>query len=881
MKKRIVCFLLVVCMATALLPLGALAAPAEGTLDNPWTAGTVKAYLDGSTLYVYGTGAIPSYTAGSQPWYAKAGKIDTIVIETGVTALGDNAFSCCGGLQTLRLKRDMNVSSTGALVTGKNALPVNIEVLLEVSGNGYMADNSSDQPWSNLKNKLTSVIIEEGVKSVGKQAFMNCTKLKSVEIPSTVEIIGQEAFANCTALTDVVLRHDFAQDLQIGSSAFPVSNNGFKINMELTGSAAVPNYADMNLQPWADIRTYIRTLTVGGDVAGIGDNAFNGCTGITGITMYFNESGLKAEKTFGANWLRENSTISVSIRALSENAAFKTWGGGAEAVNKTAESTLLLYNRDKHTVTAEWVAVDQNIVVDPKEDKVFPELEVGYGQIDPYTVTVTNKGNKATGQLLVELSAGNTNAFDLSTKYIDSLAVGESAQFSVAPKTGLDIGSYYSNVAVSNSDGVVASFKVSFIASTNESRTERFVKRLYEKCLNREADPDGVKTWVGQLREGKMTASQVAAEFFSSKEFRLKGLSNEEFVKTLYRTMMDREFDADGLKTWTKQLASGKSRAWVFKQFCDSAEFQNLCTAYTLPWGSIADTSYNMENMNATVSVTAAQGFVTRLYQTALGRSPDADGMKTWTEQLTTHTMTGAQVAANFFASAEYVGKNRSDKDFVEDLYVAMMDRSSDPDGMATWTSQLVLGRSRCWVFKQFCDSAEFHNICSTYGINPGSVTENQYNMGAHSTGTTITTGTGKDSTTTATVVSKEDADAFVKYLYKEILNREADEKGLKNWSDKVVVGAKGVEVAASLMSSAEFQGRKLSNEAFVKVAYRALLGRDADPSGLATWTEHLANGKTRAAVVQSLAGSSECINFCAAKGVVAGNIDAAAWKIG
>ena len=384
-----------------------------------------------------------------------------------------------------------------------------------------------------------------------------------------------------------------------------------------------------------------------------------------------------------------------------------------------------------------------------------------------------------------------------------------------------------------------------------------------------------------QLREGKMTASEVAAQFFSSKEFRLKGLSNEEYVKTLYRTMMDREAEEEGLKTWTTQLQNGKSRAWVFKQFCDSAEFQALCAAYTLPWGSIADSSYNMENMNATVSVTAAQGFVTRLYQTALGRTPDEGGLKTWTDQLTTHTMTGAQVAANFFASAEYLGKNRSDKNFVEDLYVAMMDRGSDAEGMKTWTSQIVLGRSRCWVFKQFCDSAEFHNICATYGINPGSVEDGQYAMGAHISGDKVTTGTGKDAVTSPAVVARADAEAFVKHLYKEILGREADEAGLKNWSDKVVVGAKGVEVAANLMISGEFQARGLSNEAFVKVVYRALLGRDADASGLATWTEKLDGGMTRAVMMQQLCASSECSNFCATKGVVAGNIDGSKWNLG
>ena len=874
MKKRILSLLLVLCMVTALLPMGALAA-SEGTLDNPWTAGSVKAYLDGSTLHVYGSGAIPDYTNGSQPWYSKAGRIDTIVIETGVTAIGNHAFSCCGGLETLRLKRDVN--DTGALVTGSNALPVDIEVLVEVSGSGYMADNSSNQPWANLKNKLTSVIIEEGVKSVGKQAFVNCTKLKNVEIPSTVEIIGQEAFANCTALTDVVLRHDFAQPLQIGASAFPVSNSGFKINMEITGSAAVPNYANMNLQPWADIRTYIRTLTVGGDVAGIGDNAFNGCTGITGITMYFNEHSLKASKTFGNNWLRENSTIPVSVQAVSENAAFKTWGGGAETVNKTSESTLLLYNRNAHTVTAEWTAGNYDIILDPKDDKVFPELEVGYGQIDPYVITVENTGNKATGQLLLELSGGQTNAFDLSAKYLDSLAVGGKTSFSVAPKTGLSIGSYYTNVTVSNSEGMVGSIRVSFIASTNENRIERFVTRLYEKCLGREADPTGLKTWTDQLKEGKMTASDVAAQFFSSEESRGKGHSNEEFVKVLYRTMMDREFDAEGLKTWADQLKAGKSRAWVFKQFCDSVEFQTLCANYTLPWGSVADTAYNMENMNAAVDTTAAQGFVRRLYNTALGREPDPEGLKTWVDQLTTSKMSGAQVAANFFASAEYIGKNRDNKSFVEDLYVAMMDRGSDPEGMKTWTTQLVLGKTRTWVFKQFCDSAEFKGICASYGITAGTVAENAYNMGKAAT---VTTGTGNNAVTTP-AVAQADAEAFVKHLYQTILGRSADSKGLKDHADKIVAGSKGAEIAAGLLASPEFQNKKLSNEEFVKVVYRAMLGREADASGVATWSEKLTQGQTRAQVFQSLCASNECINFCAGKGITAGNINAASWKLG
>lgn len=860
MKKRIVCFLLVVCMATALLPVGVLAA-GEGTLDKPWTIGNVKVYLDGSTLHVYGQGAIIDYEPGAQPWFDKSGRVDTVVIETGITGIGKNAFSCCGGMDTLRLKR--NVTDKGALLIGQNALPLGIDVQVEVTGTGYMADNSSNQPWANLKTKLTSVIIEEGVRSVGKQAFAGCDLLKSVEIPSTVEIIGQEAFAS-TAVTDVLLKHDFASDLQIGTGAFPVANSGFKINMEITGSAAIPDYADMNLQPWAGIRTYIRNLTIGGDVAGIGDNAFNGCTGLSGVTIRFNEHSLKAEKTFGNNWLRENSTIPVSVEGYSENAAFKTWGGSS-FVNATSEATLLHYNRNKLTVTAEWSPVAYGIVVDPKDHKVFAEMEVGYAQIDPYTVTVTNNGNKATGQLLVELTGGQTDAFDLSTKYIDSLAIGESAQVSVAPKTGLTVGDYNSNVAISNSEGTVASFKVSFIASTNRSRMERFVKRLYEKCLGREAEPDGLKNWIDQLSSGKMTASQVAASFFASEEFRLKGHSNADYVKTLYRTMMDREFDEGGLKNWVDQLNAGKTRAWVFKQFCDSAEFQKLCADYTLPWGTIDDTQYNIEAMKPAVNTAAAQGFVERLYSTTLGRQADATGLKHWVEQLTKQKMTGAQVAASFFASPEYLTKNRGNQDFLEDLYVAMMGRGSDASGKSHWSSQMVLGKSRCWVFKQFCDSAEFKSICDSYGIVNGTVTENQYNM-------TPVAAPGSEAAK-APVVEKAVAEAFVNTLYQSVLGRSADATGLKDWTEKVMAGTKGLEVTSTLLASAEFQNKKLSNEEYVKVLYRALFGREADTAGLETWTGSLELGKARTQLLKELSGVAECTDYYAGMGVAPGSI--------
>jgi hypothetical protein len=56
-----------------------------------------------------------------------------------------------------------------------------------------------DRTFSNCSS-LTSIVIPEGVKSIGREAFYHCTSLTSVTIPSSVTRIGDRAFDNCTGL---------------------------------------------------------------------------------------------------------------------------------------------------------------------------------------------------------------------------------------------------------------------------------------------------------------------------------------------------------------------------------------------------------------------------------------------------------------------------------------------------------------------------------------------------------------------------------------------------------------------------------------------------------------------------------------------------------
>ena len=57
--------------------------------------------------------------------------------------------------------------------------------------------------WKN--ETMESVIIPEGVEAIEEEAFRNCTALKSVVIPKTVKTIGRYAFSNCRGLTEIII----------------------------------------------------------------------------------------------------------------------------------------------------------------------------------------------------------------------------------------------------------------------------------------------------------------------------------------------------------------------------------------------------------------------------------------------------------------------------------------------------------------------------------------------------------------------------------------------------------------------------------------------------------------------------------------------------
>ncbi|MBR5246614.1 MAG: leucine-rich repeat domain-containing protein [Clostridia bacterium] len=170
---------------------------------------------------------------------------------------------------------------------------------LTISGTGDMYDGEFSYPSWNA-NLVESVIISEGVTSIGELAFCYNTNIKNVSIADSVTDIGDEAFYNCTGLTDIV----------IGEG---VTNIGYRSFYNCTGltniviGTGVTSIGEFAFQKCSNLET----VTIYNAVEEICEYAFNWCSKLTDVYYFGTESEWNAIKkaTLLSKTGLENATI--------------------------------------------------------------------------------------------------------------------------------------------------------------------------------------------------------------------------------------------------------------------------------------------------------------------------------------------------------------------------------------------------------------------------------------------------------------------------------------------------------------------------------------------------------------------------------------------
>jgi len=244
----------------------------EGNEQNViWT-------FEGGTLIISGTGAMADQldNYNNRPWEAYLDQITTIVVNEGITTIGEYAF--CGFQQ---------------LTTAK--LPGSLTTISRIAFGGCRALKTVNLP-TNLKTiegwafqgcyALESVTLPEGLTTVDMYAFTECINLTSVSVPASVTTIGERAFGFCPATITVA-----EDNLNYSSDEHGVLFDKGKTtlmycrpNIEVETYTIPSTVTEICESAFFECKNLV-TIIIPEGVTTIGESAFSECTALTTVTI--------------------------------------------------------------------------------------------------------------------------------------------------------------------------------------------------------------------------------------------------------------------------------------------------------------------------------------------------------------------------------------------------------------------------------------------------------------------------------------------------------------------------------------------------------------------------------------------------------------------
>ena len=175
------------------MPYHSLAANAEDTDGIGKLGDNVTWTLDSEgNLTISGKGAISDYADGDAP-FVNNGQIKKVIIEKGITHIGNYVFSSCHNIQSIELP--VSLTGIGEYVFENCTSLTSISIPDSVTSIGQYAFSGT---------AVKSVVIPESVVTLDTNSiFMDCRQLESVVLPQSVTAIYSNAFKNCIKLKEV------------------------------------------------------------------------------------------------------------------------------------------------------------------------------------------------------------------------------------------------------------------------------------------------------------------------------------------------------------------------------------------------------------------------------------------------------------------------------------------------------------------------------------------------------------------------------------------------------------------------------------------------------------------------------------------------------
>ena len=220
---------------------------------------------DNGTLTISGTGDMNNYgwIFGKSPWRKHWKSLKKVVIDNGVTNIGEEAFRNCERLAEVSISDSVTSIQSFAFDNCTSLTEIKIPNSVKTI-NSYAFDFC----W-----RLTKVFLPENITTIGARAFAYCKSLKEIEIPSSVTSIGTEVFYTCDSLKKIHYKPGigFEKNLLDGNKAqlVPYTNTSPTANQTVSKAVQSSDQSSDKTKVQAvaeNLRWKLegRTLTVGG-----------------------------------------------------------------------------------------------------------------------------------------------------------------------------------------------------------------------------------------------------------------------------------------------------------------------------------------------------------------------------------------------------------------------------------------------------------------------------------------------------------------------------------------------------------------------------------------------------------------------------------------
>ena len=300
----------------------------EGSPNTATVAGCYISGIQDGALTIPSTIEVDNKTYNVTAIGAEAFKdrtaIKSVTIDNSVTTIGEKAFSGCTDLASVTIGTGITAYADWGIefydakgttkltavddikentffknTAGKFAMAGKITLVYQDTTKKVISGITTvtSETFSNCSKDFISVIIEDGVTSIGDNAFKSCANLASITISDTVTSIGELAFFECTKLTSITL----PQSVTVISNAAFQNCSELK-TVEIKGqitkfdsnafNGCVKLESDLITDSVTEIGNYafnkcekITSVTIPGSVTTIGEGAFSGCKELKTVTI--------------------------------------------------------------------------------------------------------------------------------------------------------------------------------------------------------------------------------------------------------------------------------------------------------------------------------------------------------------------------------------------------------------------------------------------------------------------------------------------------------------------------------------------------------------------------------------------------------------------